>query len=215
MRTFYRVCQFPCRAAFLTLARGRVFGLRHVPAAGPGLLVCNHQSFLDPVLAAVALEREAHFMARESLFRQPRFRWLIETLNAYPVKRGEGDVGAIKETLRRLRQGALVTVFPEGTRTPDGGIGPMKPGIVLIARKARVPVIPTLIAGAYDMWPRNARLPRPGRIVVAYDEPIAPEALDGLEPEAAIETVRGRVVALSHRFAPEASGRRNRLKRRP
>lgn len=141
-------------------------------------------------------------MARDTLFANPAFGWLIDTLNAFPVKRGEGDVGAIKETLRRLKRGALITVFPEGTRTPDGAIGPMRSGVVLLARKARVPLVPTLILGAFDAWPRRQLLPSPSPVLVAHAEPLTPEQIDAMEPEACMDAVRARIVAMRQRFGP-------------
>ena len=150
-----------CQALYVLLYHGRVYHTSRVPVEGGVLLLANHQSFFDPILATLALPRECHYMARDTLFRNRWFRKLIESLNAFPVKRDTADVGAIKETLRRLKKGALVTVFPEGTRTLDGSVRPMQPGVVLIARKARVPLVPTLILGAYEAWPRHAALPRP------------------------------------------------------
>jgi len=200
MRPYYRACKLLCRLGFLSLARGRVFGREHVPQRGAALLVCNHQSFFDPVLAGLGLNRECHFMARDSLFRSTPFKRLIESLNAFPVKRGEADVGAIKETLRRLKRGEIVTVFPEGTRTPDGRVRTMHSGVVLLARKAKVPLVPTLILGAYEAWPRQRKLPRPAPVLVAYDRAVTPEQIEALSPEEAIEVVRERIVKLMGRY---------------
>lgn len=200
MRAWYRFCRLLCHAAFLSYWRGRVFGVRRVPKSGGVILVCNHQSYLDPVLATLALPRECHYMARDSLFADPYFRRLIESLNAFPIRRGTADVGAIKETLRRLRQGALITVFPEATRTPDGSVGPMQAGVVLIARKARVPLVPTMILGAYESWPRQAKFPRPHPVIVAYGEPLSPEQLDRMPEQACIDEIRGRILELMGRF---------------
>ena len=198
MRPLYRFGYVLCNLGYAGFFRGRVFGRRHVPLSGGVLLVCNHQSFLDPVLATLALPRECHYMARDSLFAIPRLRWLIETLNAFPVRRGTADVAAIKETLRRLKAGALITMFPEGTRTPDGSVQPMHSGAVLIARKAGVPIVPTAIMGAFEAWPRTARLPRPHPIIVAYDAPLLPDQLG--EPDEAIEEIRLRIVRLMQRY---------------
>ena len=125
MRKGYAVCRMVAQMLFTFLVRGRVFGTHHVPRQGGVLLVSNHQSFLDPVLATLAIPRECNYMARDTLFRQPQFRRLIEYLNAFPVKRNTADLGAIKETLRRLKAGRVVLTFPEGTRTVDGSIGPI------------------------------------------------------------------------------------------
>ncbi len=200
MRLWYRICRIGAQALFIGLFRGRVFDARRVPRTGGVLLVCNHQSFFDPILATVALPRECHYMARDSLFRNKWFRKLIESLNAFPVRRGAADVGAIKETLRRLKRGALVTVFPEATRTTDGTVRPMQSGVILIARKARVPLIPTLILGAFEAWPRHARLPHPAPIIVAYGQPVTPEQLADLDDQQAIDLLRQRIITLMHDY---------------
>jgi 1-acyl-sn-glycerol-3-phosphate acyltransferase len=200
MRLYYRFCRLVTQVLFLFLFRGRVFGTHNVPRAGGVLLVCNHQSFLDPVLATLALPRECHYMARDTLFRNCWFRLLIESLNAFPVRRGTADVGSIKETLRRLKRGALVTVFPEGTRTPDGEVHPMEPGVVLLARKADVPLVPTLILGAFEAWPRQALLPRPAPIIVAYDQPLWPRQMEQRSGEDCINLVRERIRAMMKRY---------------
>jgi 1-acyl-sn-glycerol-3-phosphate acyltransferase len=210
MRLYYRFCRFGAQALFTVFMRGRVFGTRRVPHTGGVLLVCNHQSFLDPVLATLALPRECDYMARDTLFHNPYFRRLIESLNAFPIKRGAADIGAIKETLRRLKAGRLVTAFPEATRTSDGRVGPMQPGVVLLARKARVPIIPTAILGAFQAWPRQARLPRPRGIIIAYGQPLPVEMLDRLPDDECIRIVRDRIVALMEHFGGHPLLRRSR-----
>lgn len=204
VRLWYRLCRVLCRVWFVLFFRGRVFHAERVPPFGGALIVANHQSFLDPVLATFALDRECHFMARDSLFRNPLFRRLIESLNAFPVKRGSADIGAIKETLRRLKNKQVVVAFPEGTRTHDGAIGPMLPGIVVVARKAGVPVIPAAILGAFEAWPRSAPLPGPAPILIAYGDPIQPAEIATLSDVDATQLVRSRILELARRYARHA-----------
>ncbi len=199
MRSWYRFSRIMCQIWFVIFFRGRVFGTRKVPRLGGVLLVSNHQSFFDPVLATLALPRECHYMARDSLFHNPFFRRLIESLNAFPIKRATADMGAIKETLRRLKSGALVVTFPEGTRTRDGSLQPMAPGVILLARKARVPIVPTAILGAFESWPRQAKLPRPHPVIVAYGDPMSPEMLAAMTDDDCIAEVRRRIQALMDR----------------
>lgn len=205
MRFSYNFLRSLCVLGFRLFFRGRLFQVQRVPLTGGVLLVCNHQSFLDPMLATLALRRECHYMARDTLFKNPRFRRLIEWLNAFPVRRGSADITAIKETLRRLKAGGLVTVFPEGTRTIDGAVGAMQPGVVLLARKANVPLVPCLIDGAYQAWPRSARLPRPAPIRVAYGEPLLPSDIASLDDQACIDEVRRRIVALQTEYGRASS----------
>jgi 1-acyl-sn-glycerol-3-phosphate acyltransferase len=172
MRFYYRLLRYFAQAFFVLYFRGRVFGLRNVPRTGPVLLACNHQSFFDPVSSTLALHREGNYMARDSLFLQPYFRRFIESLNAFPVKRGAADVGAVKEILRRLKAGRMVVVFPEATRTRDGRIGAINANSLLIAKKAGATIVPCVIDGAFEAWPRTAVVPRPVRMHVTYCESI-------------------------------------------
>ena len=208
VRHGYRFCRFCCQWFCTLYLKTRAYGTRHVPTHGGVLLVANHQSFMDPVLATMALPREADFMARDSLFSQPAFRKLIVYLNAFPVRRQTADLNAIKEALRRLKQGRLLVVFPEGTRTEDGRIQPFLPGLGAIARKARVPIVPTLIDGMHAAWPRDRALPSPGNIVIEYDRPITPEAYADLSVEELMETIRGRLIALQRKWHDRLPERR-------
>ena len=200
MRHGYRFLRLVAQGIYIGLCRGRVFGTRNVPREGGVLLVSNHQSFLDPVLATLAIPRECNYMARDTLFEPPLLRRVITYLNAFPVKRGTADMGAIKETLRRLKQGKVVLTFPEATRTTDGSVGPMRAGVVLLARKARVPIVPTLILGAFQSWPRTRKYPRPHPVVVAYDPPLYPHLQPDWPDDECVARVRERIVALQRRF---------------
>ncbi len=201
MSLWYRGCRQVCRWMYVLLFRGRVFGAQHVPRRGGALLVCNHQSFLDPVIAALALPRECHFMARDTLFGKTKlFDRVASSLNAFPIRRGQADIAGVKETLRRLKYGELVTAFPEGTRTPDGRVRALEPGVVVLARKAKVPIVPGMILGAFEAWPRQRKLPMLRPLLMAYGEPITPEALASMDDALAVELVRARIVELMDRY---------------
>ncbi len=209
MRLGYRISRLACQLWFITMMRGRVFGVHHVPRSGGALLVCNHQSFLDPVLATLALPREGNYMARDTLFANPRFKALIGYFNAFPVKRNTADLGAIKETLRRLKDGKIVLAFPEGTRTETGDVGPFHGGVVLLARKAHVPIVPTIVLGAFEAWPKDAKLPRPHPIVVAYDAPITLHDRPEWDDEACVTRIRERVIGLKARYESHSALKRD------
>lgn len=199
-RLGFYAAQMVCRLVLTSFFRVRVFHMTRVPRTGGALLVANHQSYLDPVLAGYALPRDVHFMARDSLFKQSQFAGLIRYLNAYPVRRGTADVGAIKETLKRLKQGALITIFPEGTRSEDGSVAPLQAGTALIARRAKVPMIPTAIAGAYEAWPRTRKLPRLQPMIVAYGEPLSFDEIQARGDEECMAIVRSRIVELLEHY---------------
>ncbi len=176
---------------------GKVFGVENFPSEGAVLVVSNHQSFFDPVLVGYGLDRELDYMARDTLFKNKLFVKLIKSLNAFPVKRGEIDIGAVKETLRRLKNGRAVLLFPEATRTADGKIREFKPGIAMLAKKAKVPVVPAVIEGAFDAWPRTRKLPRPFvPIYVMFSEPIYPEDYERISPEEFVGRIYNKMVEM-------------------
>ncbi len=193
MRPYYRFLRYVAQMVFLLYFRGRVFGLSNVPASGGVLLACNHQSFFDPIAATLALQREGNYMARDTLFDNPIFRRLIESLNAFPVKRGAADVGAVKEVLRKLKDGRVVVVFPEATRTPDGSIGTINANSMAIAKRAGAAIVPTVVDGAFDAWPRTARFPRPRMIYVSYAAPITFDQVRVWPVERITDTVAERL----------------------
>ncbi len=153
--------------------RVRSHGTENVPKSGGVILAANHQSLLDPPFVGGCLPRETTFMARRSLFEIPLLGRLIVALNAFPIERNSGDVKGVRSAIVRLKRGEALLVFPEGTRTRDGEIGPMKAGLRLIAERADVPIVPVLIRGAYEVWPRKRLLPRPwGRVDVYFGKPV-------------------------------------------
>ena len=191
---WYRFCRFGYQMLAISLWRLQVFNRHYEPTAGSVLYLCNHQSFIDPAIMSLSLKRQMHFMARASLFRVPVFSQWIGSLNAFPVRRGSADTGALKEALRRLKRGGQLVVFPEGTRTGDGRVGPFLPGVALLARRAAEWVVPVVIEGAFEIWPRTAPLPTLGNVVVAYCCPIGRRELDRMSDEEILATARRRII---------------------
>ncbi len=157
----------------------KTYGRNNVPAKGGVLLAANHQSYLDPVLVSVHLKRPVSFMAKYQLFENPRFAWFIRQLHAFPVRQGEGDIAAVKESIRRLNEGEVLNIYPEGTRTLDGEIRPMEKGIALVIRKARVPVIPVTIDGSFESWPKGSKMFHRHPIRIIYGKPMHMDKMKG------------------------------------
>lgn len=139
----------------------RIRGSRNVPFSGPVLFIANHQSFLDPLLVGLAARRHLSYLARESLFRNPLFAWLIRMHNAVPIHHEGLGIEGLKTVLGLLREGRAVVVFPEGQRTWDGAVHELQAGIQLLIKRARAPIVPVGIAGAYQAWPRSRPFPVP------------------------------------------------------
>lgn len=195
MRLWYDALRVFCRLVGLVLFRIRTVGREHIPTQGGALVLSNHQSHLDPVLVGLSFDRRLNYLARETLFTFAPFRWLIRSLDAIPIDREGLGLAGLKETLRRVRGQELVLIFPEGTRSPDGLVAPFKPGFASVARRTGVPLVPVGIAGAYEVWPRRARLPRIGVICVVIGNPLSPEQVAGLDDRQLVEEVERRVRA--------------------
>lgn len=132
----------------LSLAfRLNVEGLENVPREGPALISPNHRSAIDPPLMSVVLPRPLYHMAKAELF--PQIGWLISRIGAFPVRRGSGDMRAMRTSLRLLRDGRLLCVFPEGTRSRTAAMGPARPGASYLSAHTGAPVIPVGISGSY------------------------------------------------------------------
>jgi len=155
--------------------RMRTYGRENIPSKGPFLLISNHQSYLDPVLCACPIKRRVGFLARESLFTHWLFGGMIRSLGTIPLKLGEADISAMRKVIDVLKEGRGVCLFPEGTRSIDGRITPFKPGFGLLCRRGKAAVVPVVIDGAFESWPRHKKLFSPGSIVVCYGKAISAE----------------------------------------
>ncbi len=171
----------------------RASGRRNIPSSGGAMLISNHLSHLDVFVLGIPLERPLNYVARSTLFL-PILGRLIRSVGGFPIQREGMGAEGLKETLRRLRNGGIVALFPEGTRSVDGELGELKPGIAVLVTRARVPIIPAAVAGTFEAWPRSRPYPRPGSLHVHYGPPIEPADLSGLDPSAVTALIRQRLL---------------------
>lgn len=157
---------------FKILFRFKVEGEKHIPKKGGFILASNHTSYLDPVVLGVACPRKLNFMAKEELFCNPLFSWLISTLGAFPVKRDSADLSALKEAMRRVKKNKAIVLFPQGSRKFDNNSDEHYSGIGFLAVKLNVPIIPAFIKGTDSALPVGAKFIRPCRICVYFGKPI-------------------------------------------
>ncbi len=201
----FRVFQYAVRAFLFPLFRYRRRGWRRIPDGGPVLLVSNHASHLDPVMVGAATERRLFYLARSTLFRPRLFAWFIRSFGAVPIEREGHGLGGVKTTLALLREGCAVVVFPEGTRTRDGSIGPLRGGFVNVAKRTAVSVVPVWVDGTFEVLPRGRRFPRPRKIEVRVGAPFRVPV--DLEVERALEHVKEQWEALAEgRPVPRPGG---------
>lgn len=170
------------RFLFAAYFRWRVCNPERVPATGAVILASNHASFLDPPLVGTGLRRPINYLARESLFRFPVVRTVLNRWNAVPVDRDGGGAKGLRIIMGRLIAGGGIILFPEGTRTSDGDLQVARSGIGLIVIKSTAPVVPVRTFGTFEAFGRRHRFPRPYKVAVKYGRPIM---YDTLRTEAA------------------------------
>lgn len=127
----------------------KVIGRENMPETGKTILCANHQSFQDPLALASYLERKLHFMAKKELFDNKFLRKIMYALGAFPVARGQNDLGAIRTAFKFLSEEKALGIFPEGTRYSDGEMHEAKNGVAMIALRTGAKVIPAYIIGNY------------------------------------------------------------------
>ncbi|WP_303787839.1 1-acyl-sn-glycerol-3-phosphate acyltransferase [Ruminococcus flavefaciens] len=145
----------------------RFEGRENIPKDTPVIYASNHRSNADPPILGAGGRGKYAFMAKEELFRNKLFAWLITALGAFPVARGKGDTGVIDTSVERLSSGRSLMIFPEGTRSKDGKVGRGHTGAALIAARSGKPVVPVGIVFDGDLKFRKA-------VTVKYGTPIDP-----------------------------------------
>lgn len=199
MTPFYRLVRWVIRWAARILFRVEWHGVEKLPSQGAYLCVANHASYLDPPLVACGMPRECHTLAKAELFDVPILGWLIQHLHAHAVRRGGVDRAALRQCVDILRQGNILLLFPEGTRSRDGELQPQKNGAAMIATMADVPIVPTYVEGTFEAWPIGRRLPRLRKIRVFYGEPfLPPRTTAGERPDydALSQDIMSRIASL-------------------
>jgi 1-acyl-sn-glycerol-3-phosphate acyltransferase len=191
-------------AATILGRRLHVEGLDNVPRAGGVLVVGNHISAADPPLTGALIPRlDVHYMAKSEHFASRRWRWLFLGFNAYPVVRGSADRTALRHTLELLRDGHVVLVYPEGSRSPDGRLRVAQPGVGFIARHGGVPVIPAAIWGTEKVLPRGTNRIHRGDVHLRYGVPVTLPAA-GQGPRADNHAAAAAIMdAISQMLPPE------------
>ena len=190
--------------------RLRIYGQEHY-YDGAGVIAANHASYLDPVILSAAWPEEVHFLAKEPLFKIFFFGWLIRKLNSHPLKGSANDFGVIRQICGLLNKGKKVVLFPEGQRSLDDKLLPIKPGIALLVSKTNSAIIPTYIFGTFEAWPSNKRVPCFGKkIGCVFGSPIKWTTFAHLEKreaqEALAKTLTDAIHALKIWYESGAEG---------
>ena len=178
-------------------------GWKNVPREGPLLVVSNHQSMFDPAVVGISIRRYLSYLARSNLFNQPVLGAFIRSVNAIPIDRSMGKEG-IQAVLDALSEGRAVLMFPEGERTHDGSVQPLKPGVSLLIKRVKCPIVPVGIAGLFGAWSRHMKWPRlsplflppgPSTMAVSVGEPIDPARYASMSREAMLADLHAALAA--------------------
>jgi 1-acyl-sn-glycerol-3-phosphate acyltransferase len=185
-------CVYCSSFVFYTLGFSyRQRGWKNMPRSGPVLILSNHASALDPFAAGLAVRRYVCQLARKNLFDQPVIGWFMRTLPGIPIDRNMGKDG-IQAVLEALERGNPVIMFPEGERSHTGAVQPLKPGVSLLIKRVKCPIVPVGVAGTFAAWSRFMKWPKfappwlapgPNTIGVSVGKPIDPVRYENMKRE--------------------------------
>lgn len=144
-------------------------GVEHIPASGGLVIAANHQTYVDPFWISVPFRRPIRYLAWNEAFKKPLLGKVLNFLGAWPLALERGNPTAYRRSLKWLREGGAVMIFPEGERSSaDGRVGRFKTGAARLALEVGAMVLPVTIRGGEKVWPRGQLLPRTGRVEIVF-----------------------------------------------
>lgn len=165
MSGFYRFAKTVCNIAFSFWFRITIVGMENLPQDGGFIIVANHRTYVDPVLLGIRLKRQLYFMAKDELFRGRLMGPIVRGLGAFPVSRGKGDTSAIDKSVEVIKNGDILALFPEGTRSKTGELMQFKSGATVVAAQTDADIVPAAVYMSNSTRFRS-------RMVVSYGKPI-------------------------------------------
>jgi 1-acyl-sn-glycerol-3-phosphate acyltransferase len=173
----YRLGNVALRAIVRAIARLRSEGdFAAIPRTGPLIVASNHASSADPVLItsflSQAIDRPINWLGKRELLEFGPAGWAFRIAAIHPVDREAADLEAFRSAMRILEAGQVLAIFPEGTRSRDGSLQPVREGAGMLAIRSGAPVLPVAVVDSDRMWPRGHLLPKSGKTVtVRYGAP--------------------------------------------
>lgn len=166
-------------------------GLENLPTDPRGFVVAaNHQTYLDPIWLGVPIRRKTRYLAWDEAFTWPVIGKVLSLVGAWPLQIERANPTALRRSVRWLRDGGALVIFPEGGRCySDGKMSRFKGGAFRIAIEAEVPIVPATIRGAERVWPRDWKFPRFHRVEIVFHPPSEIVCEPGEEPRACARRV--------------------------
>jgi len=180
LRLWYKIGRTICKWICYPFFGMQCCDTENIPDHGPVLILSNHQSFLDPIFCQSSVKRNLCFVARDSLFDIKLLSKLMHSLGVIPIKRDKADISAMKTLINILKQEKAICLFPEATRTSNGKIAEIKPGFGLLSRRTGASIVPMVIDGAFECWPRHKKFPSPGKVTISCGKAITTEKIKEL-----------------------------------
>jgi cytidylate kinase len=175
----YRLGNLVLRGVVRALAKFRSEGdLASIPRTGPLIVASNHASSADPVLITSFLsqdiDRPLNWLGKRELVEWPPAGWAFRIAAIHPVDREAADLEAFRSAMRILEAGQVLAIFPEGTRSQDGALQPVREGAGMLALRSGAPVLPVAVVDSDHLWPKGSLLPKSGkRVSVRYGTPFS------------------------------------------
>ncbi|MBI4791065.1 MAG: 1-acyl-sn-glycerol-3-phosphate acyltransferase [Chloroflexi bacterium] len=203
---FYYFSNAALRLIFRIILRLDVRGLENVPRDGPLIIAISHSSFLDPLLAGAYTPRDVTPMAKSEAFGLPVIGWIVRAYGAFPVRRGEVDIGAFKTALQILSAGGAMVIAPEGHRSESGDLQKGREGAIMLSLRSGAPILPVAVWGGKAIWKNLSRLRRT-EMKLYVGEPIIPAAI-GAKPtrERMADMAHELMVRIASMMPPEVRG---------
>lgn len=181
-----------------------ISGMENIPKTGGLIVASNHQGAFDILIHLAIMPRGFRFVAKKELFKIPLFGWYMTLAGYVPIDRevsasAHRTIGGVTDV---LKSGDAILIFPEGTRSKTGEIGPFKRGSLMAAFQSGAPVLPVCIQGSFEMLPRNTFLIRPSKLKVSFGKPISFEKYKDKKPlredyEKELAYLRDEIIKLS------------------
>jgi 1-acyl-sn-glycerol-3-phosphate acyltransferase len=195
MGLFYKFCKTSVAILAKGLFQAEILNEANIPKKGAFILASNHCSYLDPPIIGALIDREMCYMGKKELFSNRFFAMILKKLNIIPTNRTGVDRTALKNVLKFLKRGIGLLLFPEGTRSLDGTLGPGRNGIAFLAINTGVVVIPVFIKGTREALPRGSSFIKLAKVRVIFGQKLfPPKAIHGTAKQAVYKDFTNRIM---------------------